>query len=91
MLFSKVEKLLMDISESINRQDSQQLLKLLKSRVSPFKGVYDENAEWYMAQLTQEKESQLVSFAQAKRLVKFFNFEQINFFIRLLKILIFSL
>ena len=49
MLFSKVEKLLMDVRESINRQDSQQLLKLLKSRVSPFKGVYDENAEWYMA------------------------------------------
>jgi len=36
------------------------LLQLLKSKCSPFKNVIDKNADWYLAQLTQEKESKLV-------------------------------
>jgi len=36
------------------------MLKLLKSKVSPFNSIVDKNIDWYMAQLTQEKESKLV-------------------------------
>ena len=57
----QVEKLIIEINECINQQDSELLLKLLKSKASPFKSVIDKNADWYMAQLTQEKESKLVS------------------------------
>ena len=57
----QVEKLIIEINECINQQDSDLLLKLLKSKASPFKSVIDKNADWYMAQLTQEKESKLVS------------------------------
>lgn len=39
------------------------LLRLLKSKASPFKFVVDDNIDWYMAQLTQEKESKLVSLS----------------------------
>lgn len=51
----------MDISDCINRQDKDRLLKLLKSKVSPFQVIIDKNIDWYMAQLTQEKESKLVN------------------------------
>lgn len=56
-----VEKLIVEINECINQQDCDLLLKLLKSKMSPFKSVIESNSEWYMAQLTQEKESRLVS------------------------------
>jgi len=51
----------MDISDCINKQDKERLLKLLKCKVSPFQGIIDKNIDWYMAQLTQEKESKLVN------------------------------
>ncbi len=56
-----MDKISKEISECINKQDSLLLLELLKSKCSPFKNVIDKNADWYMAQLTQEKESRLVS------------------------------
>ena len=60
--FNSGEQLLDDISDCINKQDTNLLLRLLKSKVSPFRAIIDDNIEWYMAQLTQEKESKLVSF-----------------------------
>jgi hypothetical protein len=51
----------MDISDCINKQDKERLLKLLKSKVSPFQSITDKYIDWYMAQLTQEKESKLVN------------------------------
>jgi hypothetical protein len=58
-----VEKLLDEISDCVNKQDTNSLLRFLKSKVSPFKAVVDDNIDWYMAQLTQEKESKLVIFS----------------------------
>ena len=52
-----------DISDCVNKQDTNSLLRFLKSKVSPFKAVVDDNIDWYMAQLTQEKESKLVIFS----------------------------
>ena len=43
------------------KQNGDHLLKLFKSKVSPFINIIDKNIDWYMAQLTQEKESKLVS------------------------------
>lgn len=60
-----MEKLFIDISNCINQQDADQLLNLLKSKMSPFKNVIDSNADWYLAQLTQEKESKLVSILKS--------------------------
>lgn len=59
----KVEKLSNEISDCINKQDVKLLLKLLKSKRSPFKNVNETNVDWYMAQLTKEKETKLVSFS----------------------------
>ena len=74
-----MDKLTVEISDCINRQDLEHLLKLLKSKVSPFKGVIDKNIEWYMAQLTQEKESKLVIIwifsTKTIFLYKFLNFD----------------
>ncbi len=56
-----MDKLASEISECISQQDMGLLLQLLKSKCSPFKNVLDKNADWYLAQLTQEKESMLVS------------------------------
>ncbi len=64
----KVEKLLAEISDCINKQDTNLLLRLFKSKVSPFKAIIDENIDWYMAQLTQEKESKLVSLKDILKL-----------------------
>ena len=56
-----VDKLSNEISECINKQDTRLLLQLLKSKCSPFKDINDKNVDWYMSQLTKEKESKLVS------------------------------
>lgn len=54
-----VDRLSDEISECITKQDPKLLLHLLKSKCSPFKNIIDEHIDWYMAQLTQEKESKL--------------------------------
>lgn len=50
-----------DISDCVNKQDTNSLLRFLKSKASPFKTIIDDNIDWYMAQLTHEKESKLVT------------------------------
>jgi hypothetical protein len=52
---------LKDINECVDKQDTNSLFKLLKSKISPFKNIVDENVDYYMEQLIQEKESKLVS------------------------------
>ncbi len=55
-----MDKLAVEISDAISKQNSELLLKLLKCNISPFNSIIDMNIDWYMAQLTQEKESKLV-------------------------------
>jgi hypothetical protein len=49
-----------DINECVDKQDTNTLYRLLKSKISPFKNIVDENVDYYMEQLIQEKESKLV-------------------------------
>ena len=57
-----MDKLIIEINECIDKQNRNLLLRLLKSKASPFKNVFENYVEWYLAQLTQEKESKLVRF-----------------------------
>ena len=62
--FFVVNRLNLEISECINKQDVNELLALLKGHISPYKTIVNEaNVNWYMAQLTKEKETRLVTQA----------------------------
>ena len=58
--FFKVDKLNLEIIECVNKQDKDLLIKLLKSKVSPYKSVNDNNIDWYIEQLSQIKQIKLL-------------------------------